>query len=502
MKRLHRQMLLMLPGPFVAWLGALMVLLLMQFLIKYLPDIVGKGLPFGIVAELVAYNLAYMVALAVPMSALIAALLTFGRLAESNAYAAMKSAGISLLQLSWPALVVGGLLTAFMIHFNNEILPEANFRARNLWQDIRRAKPGFELQPGVFYDGLNRYSILVQKVDPDTDEMHDVLIYDYTDGARRQAVVKARQGRIESAADGSTFHIVLDNGEVHRLKDGVGMSDEERYERIAFERYRLRMDLTDFGFERTEPSDNFRSDRTMRTQEMVERLDSLRVLAASTRASLREDLNRLTAGRELRPAREDEPYYAGTYSGYFEEQPAPVVQHPYAETDADTARSIAPPPPPERLSLSGVSPELAQSIINLALQDARTLRSRLENVERGVGFDERRIVRYEIEIHKKYSIAFACFIFMLLGIPLGLTLRRGGLGRMGALTIAIFVVYWASLMQGEKLADRLIISPFAGMWGVSIVLLAIGLLLFLNETRGLPLLRPNGAGRQRSQAGT
>ena len=143
LKRLHRQILLMLPGPFLGWLGTLMFLLLMQFLIRYLPDLVGKGLPLSAIIELIAYNLAYMVVLAVPMSVLIASLMGFGRLAESNAYLVIKSAGISLPRLLWPALLMSVVLAAGMGYFNNIILPEANFRAKSLWQDIRRKKPGF-----------------------------------------------------------------------------------------------------------------------------------------------------------------------------------------------------------------------------------------------------------------------------------------------------------------------------------------------------------------------
>ncbi|RMF54733.1 MAG: LptF/LptG family permease, partial [Bacteroidetes bacterium] len=128
MTRFHRMVLRLLPGPFLGWLATLMFLLLMQFLIRYLPDLVGKGLPLGVVLELIVYNLAYMVVLAVPMSVLIATLMTFGRLAETKAYAVIKGAGVSFPQLVWPVLVAGLVVAGAMWHFNNVILPEANFR--------------------------------------------------------------------------------------------------------------------------------------------------------------------------------------------------------------------------------------------------------------------------------------------------------------------------------------------------------------------------------------
>ncbi|MFW5955493.1 MAG: LptF/LptG family permease, partial [Rhodothermales bacterium] len=180
MKRLHFMILRMLPGPFIGWLLVIMFLLLMQFLMKYLPDIAGKGLPYTVVFELVAYNLAYMLVLAVPMAVLVSFLMVYGRLAETRAYVVIKSSGISFLRVVWPTMLLGLLLTGGMIHFNNVILPEANFRARNLWQDIRKKKPAFDLQAGSLYQGLNRYSILVQQIDSDEDLLHDVVIYDYT----------------------------------------------------------------------------------------------------------------------------------------------------------------------------------------------------------------------------------------------------------------------------------------------------------------------------------
>ena len=139
--RLHRQILKGLPLPFVAALLTLLFLLLMQFLIHYLPDLVGRGLPPVAVAELIAYSLAYMVTLAVPMAWLVALLASFGRLAESRGYLVAKSAGISLPRLAWPALAVGLVLTGGMVYFNNQMLPEANYRLNGLWRDIGSAAP-------------------------------------------------------------------------------------------------------------------------------------------------------------------------------------------------------------------------------------------------------------------------------------------------------------------------------------------------------------------------
>ena len=198
MKQFHRMILRMLPGPFLAWLTVLLFLLVMQFLIKYLPQLVGKGLPVPVIGELILYNLAYMLVLAVPMAALIGTVMAFGKLAESNAYVVIKGSGVSFPQLVWPVYLVGILLTAGMWMFNTEFHPEANFRARNLWQDIRSAKPGFDLQAGVFYDGIEDYRILVGSIPPDApNELEDVTIFDYTEGARFRTDIRASRGYLQ-----------------------------------------------------------------------------------------------------------------------------------------------------------------------------------------------------------------------------------------------------------------------------------------------------------------
>jgi lipopolysaccharide export system permease protein len=466
MKRLHRMILAMLPGPFLGWLGLLMFLLLMQFLIRYLPEIAGKGLPFFVIIELISYNLAYMVVLAVPMSVLLATLMTFGRLSETNTYTVIKSSGISLLQLVWPTIFVGLFLTGCMWYFNNEVLPEANFRAKNLWQDIRRKKPGFELQPGVFYDGLNQYSILVQEIPPTSNELIDVIIYDYTGGTQQQAVIKAQRGWIQAVGDGTSVELVLENGEMHRLVQSRNPEEQDRYELLAFARHNMRLDLSDFAFERSDPDDGYRSDRTMRTVDMVHYVDSLM-------ASVAEEQRNLYGVAFLA----DTSFYT-----------QPLEAH--LETDFPADSLV--PQHTERAMLDGLTPQLRSNVYRLALEHARTARTEIDNVRRTIEWELQRADRYRVEIHKKFSIAVACLIFALIGAPLGLSVRRGSLGVVAAVAVGIFLFYWVTLVQGEKLADRGFLEPWVGMWIANIITatFGLGMLLYVAfDLRATPRLR-------------
>jgi len=448
MKQFHRMILRMLPGPFVAWLVVLLFLLVMQFLIKYLPQLVGKGLPIPVIGELILYNLAYMLVLAVPMAALIATLMAFGRLAESNAYVVIKSSGVSFPQLVWPVYVVGLLLTASMWVFNTRIHPEANFRARNLWQDIRSAKPGFDLQAGVFYDGIEDYRILVGDIPADNpNELRDVTIFDYSEGARFRTDIHAARGYLEPITDGSTLNLVLFEGEVHR-KRPPGSGSLDRYERLGFDRHLMRISLEDLNFTRTDPTQGRRTDRTMASSEMIALVDSLEMTVERSRnvfLGLMEDL--------------------GTGALTHREIGFPVRDDARLAVQAASAQSAA--LTPFQGSTSMVSTEAGRD--ELVVRSVRSARARADGARKDMIWAQDRADRYRVEIHKKYSIAIACLIFMMIGAPIGLYVRKGGLGTAAALAVGIFLFHWVSLANGEKLADRGLLEPWLGMWIADIV---------------------------------
>jgi lipopolysaccharide export system permease protein len=455
MRRIHRMILRMLPGPMLAWLSMLMFLLVMQFLIKYLPDLVGKGLPISVIGELVVYNLAYMLVLAVPMSVLIAALITFGKLVETNSFSVIKSAGVSFPQLVWPALLVGLALTLVMTYFNNEILPEANFRARNLWQDIRVAKPGFDLKPGTFYDGIDQYRILVQNIpESDPDDLEGVTIYDYTAGARFRTDITAERGRLQTINDGQTLEILLFDGEIHRRRP-PGSGDKDRYEKLSFSRHRLQISLDDLTFERTDPESGRRTDRTMRTSVMSHMVDSLEAIVSSEEAVLADALSTLGRGAADQ-----------TRSDIL----LPEVKETARSRTPGSARIVS-------SVLPGKETDARSKLYDITLLRARADRFRIDTARRSISWAEQTVARYRVEIHKKRSIALACLIFMLIGAPLGLSIRRGSLGIAASLAIGIFLFYWVTLVNGEKLADRGLLTPWVGMWAGNIVTGLLGLFL-------------------------
>ena len=486
MTRLQWHILRGLPLPFAAAFGTLMFLLLMQFLIKYLPDLVGRGLPVLVLTELVAYSLAYMVTLAVPMAWLIAQLAVFGRLAESRAWLVAKSAGVSLPRLAWPVLVVGMLLTVAMGVFNNEMLPEANYRMNGLWRDIRVARPGFALEPGQFYTGIDGYAIRADRIPPEDDgRLLGVTVFQRAADGGGEAVVTARTARLQTQLGGQRLTMLLEDGEVHRRQPR-----DERYERLAFSRYRLALDLPELGFERSRRGGS-RSDRSTPTSAMLAQLDSLDALArsrADSAAAVALRLGRPRADAARFGSGDPDAAPTGTRAPTETLSPLPVAPSGGAAAAfARAAQAAADTLPPTlgltRVALDSLDDVERRAVYDLATTRTRTVRSAVESEASALEWERQRAERTRVEIYKKNSIALACTVFVLIGIPLGLSIARVGVGMVASLAVGLFLFYWVTLVQGEKLADRGLLPAELGMWAANVLIGLLGLYLVIRETR-------------------
>ena len=181
-------------GPFIFCFFTVMFLLLMQFLILHIDRLIGKGLPIGIIVELILTNLAFMVVLAAPMAVLVATLMAYGKFTELNELTALKAAGINPIHSITPLLIVTAFLSVFLFWFSDDVLPDANQRARSLFLDIRTKKPGFDLQENEFYDGIEGYTFLVKNIPAGSDSLYNVTLFQEASGEHNKAVIRAKKG--------------------------------------------------------------------------------------------------------------------------------------------------------------------------------------------------------------------------------------------------------------------------------------------------------------------
>ena len=447
-------------GPFVFCFFTLMFLLLMQFLILYIDLLVGKGLPLGVILELIITNLASMVVLAVPMAVLVACLMAYGKFTELNELTAIRAAGINPFHVISPVLTAGVILSIVLVWFSNDVLPDANQRARSLFIDIRLKKPGFDLKENEFYDGIDNYTFLVKEITDESDSLRDVTIYQHPGRNRQEAYIKAKKGRLESSPGGETLTLFLRNGSVlrnlDRRKDGKLV---DIYEETQFNRYRISFDLSDLAFSRSNPADRSRNDRTMNIQAMMTVVDSLR-------SQIEKQQNRLLA---------NDSYIVPV-------QPVDTTEIRRAVRIAPVADSVSTQPYGSQfVAMQHLSSKSQQeSLHDIGLNKLRSYKSYIENVASDTEWRINKIARYLVEVHKKFSIPIACIVFILIGAPIGMYTRKGNLGYAALIGIVFLTFYWISIIQGEKMADRLYISPFTGMWFADILLGIIGLFLVMS----------------------
>jgi lipopolysaccharide export system permease protein len=394
---------------------------------KFMDQLIGKGLSTSIIIELMLLNLAWMVVLAVPMAVLVATLMAFGGMSSTNEITAMKAGGMSLYRMMFPIVIASLIITYLMVEFNNKVLPEANHRSKSLTIDIRRKKPTLTLIPGLFNQDMPGISMLVRKTYEQSNELEGVTIYNFAD-PNKSTLITAKRGNLSFSEDYRKLIMDLYDGEIHEIKH----SQKNVYRKVNFRRQRITTKAEGFDFERSSNNAFSRGDREMSAGEMRYMVDSLQGIT-------NEILKRMN---NIHQAFVDKLLF-GSVS----------PKHPAA----DSWRSFE-----------------QYTTINSQLMFYRSnFESDISNIE----YQYKQEREYLVEIHKKYSIPVACFIFILIGAPLGVMAKRGGFGIAASLSLGFFLLYWASLIGGEKLADREMIEPWVGMWIADIAIGIFGIFL-------------------------
>jgi lipopolysaccharide export system permease protein len=423
MKILQRYILREHIAPFFFAFFAITFLLIIDYVPKIIDHVLDKNLSIWVVLELVALNLAWMLALSVPMSFLVGTLMAFGRLGSDFEITAVKAAGVNLIHILLPLLLAALLVMVGMIQFNDKILPDLNKKARQLWGDIAAMRPTLSFQSGIFISDVPGYLILIDKIDHATSRVEGVKITD-TKVASRPRVVIADYGYLEMTDNGKNMRFTLHDGELHTMD----IHEPENYRRMDFDKHII--NVVDAGSELVRSDSEYRTDREMGIGQMQDNIERAQVAMLPISGRIQTSLqNKL---------------------GYL-----------YADTFAyRTTESIS-----DSVALHSAKNEvLAWSRSIQRNHDQIKTHSKVMN-------------RYRIEIYKKFSIPAATLAFILIGAPLGMLTRRGGMGMAIAVSIALFLIYWAFLIGGEDIADRGLVTPFWAMWSANILLGAIGLYL-------------------------
>lgn len=434
MKILNRYVLKEHIAPFLFAFFTITFLLIIDLVPRIVDHVINKDLDLAVVLEIIGLNLAWMLALSVPMSVLVATLMAFGRLTSDFEITAIKASGVNLLRVLTPVLLAACVIMGGMIYFNDQVLPDLNKRARLLWGDISAMRPTLVFRSGAFITDLPGFLVLIDKVDHKTSRVEGVHITE-TKNPTKPRIITSEYGFMEMTEHNTNMRFTLFNGEIHSLDT----EEPENYRRVDFEKHII--NVADARSELVRSDSEYRNDREMGIEDMQTKVDR----AAEAMTPFR---NRITNSMEQKfnYLLTEEFVYSGD-----------VVT-----TDSAAYESV-------RESASGLLRQLERSRTHIIGQ-AKT------------------ISRYDIEIYKKYAIPAASVAFILLGAPLGIMSKRGGMGVAIAISIGLFIMYWAFLIGGEDLADRRLMSPFWAMWTANFLLGALGLYLIFIVVTERPFL--------------
>ncbi len=440
--------------------------LLMQFVWMHVNDLVGKGVEMSVLGEFFIYAIVSVVPLALPLAILLASLMTFGNLGEKSELTAMKSAGVSLFRIMRPLTIAIALVCVGAFFFSNYVLPKSQVKLWALIFSLRQKSPEMEIPTGEFYDGIDGYNIYVGHKDYKTGMLYDLKIYDLSKGFQNATVIVADSGHVFFTADNKYLLFRVYSGESfenldQKQRKGISSRDRIPYRRESFSTKQL---LIDFDTEFNRYDDSVLADQHVSKDvaKLVQSIDSVRVIAHNTSMQQSEDLIREKYfGRERVNAR-----ILPTLTE--EEQRKYDIDSLDAELDArNRVRAIA-----------------------HSIEKAQQMRDKVEYNNITLSDSQRYIRRHQIELHRKFTLAFACLIFFFIGAPLGAIIRKGGLGAPIVISVIMFIIYYIIDNTGYKMAREALWPVTAGMWLSSAVLLPIGIFLTYKAATDSALLNP------------
>lgn len=432
-----------------------MFVLLMQFLWRYVEDFVGKGLSLGVILEILLYASSSLVPMALPLAILLSSIMVFGNLAEHNELMAMKSAGVSLLRMMQPLIIIVVIISAFAFYFTNKTLPRSNLKMRSLLYDISNKPPEIVIPTGVFYNELPGYSIKIDRRDRDTKMLHGLLIYDHTANKGCNSVTIAEKGFMYYVNEHQYIIFHLYNGAMYEEEIIKNPSYRTSFplRRHTFEEQKLVFDLTGFGLKRSDEN-LFKSHyQTLGIKELAVVIDSIQLKIDEQTAALK---NNLVASNFFRRLTQTNDSIMSTYKS--------------TNQSIDTL-------------LNRFNRSLKQLTINSAISFARNTQSYIQSEDRAIKSRTEWKIKHGMEWHRKYTMSIACVVLFFIGAPLGAIIRKGGIGMPVVVSVVLFIIYYVIGMVGDKLAEQSQVSIWFGMWLATLIFVPVGIFLTTRALR-------------------
>ncbi|HNY05530.1 MAG TPA: LptF/LptG family permease [Candidatus Egerieousia sp.] len=446
-------------GPFILTFLIVTFILMMQFLWLYIDELVGKGLSFGIIVEFMGWGCCTLIPLALPLATLLASIMTMGNLGENSELLAMKAAGISLQRIMMPLSYVAVFIVVGAFFASNNLIPVAYNKIYTLREDIGKTKDEIKIPTGVFYSGIDGYTIRITKRDKN-DLMHGIMVYNHTKDNGNVDLTVADSGRFSLSEDKKSLLIVLHHGTNYQETNKINFADTSlAVQKIQFKYQMFAIPLQNYAFQKSDKArygnevmaknlKQLKHDRDSLTKEYSKSLDM------QTSRALAGDI--LVHTDQLDSARN---------KGYKKSvSPGALFKWTNKNQERNAYR--------EAISNLEVQKNTAEFYAAELYNSAYPLR------------------RTKIESYRKFTLSIACLIFFFIGAPIGAIVRKGGLGTPAIISILFFVLYWVVDISGKKLANDGAIGPFEGAFISTLVLAPIGAFLTWKSTRDSALFNP------------
>ena len=449
-------------GPFILNFIIWMVILDMQFLWLYIDDLMGKGLDWLIILELLTYASANWVPLALPLSVLLASIMTFGSLGEKKELLALKASGISLLKIMKPLMVVIFMIATVAFYFTNSLWPVANFKMRVLLRDIQNTKVALVLQPGVFFKS-DLFSIRVGEKSRDGKQFNDVLIYDHSNMSKQslgswsykkdprdfKRVIRAKKGRLINPENKEKLELELIDGYMVQELSSESFKDSKvPFTKYHFKKTILNFELNKFEFQRSSEN-SYKRDQYL--------------LSLSQIFKLNDSINK----HQIKQYKKIESLIVNEI---------PILKDSIQFFDSLSKDYLS-------LIINNQSKAGLKRDHQSAIKKIDQLRNHLKIAKAKNKSTKNFFSNLKIEWNRKFTLSYAVFMLFFLGAPLGSIVKKGGLGWPVITAILIFLVYFIITRAGEEMSSNLTLSPNIGMWLSSICITPISIFIFYKANR-------------------
>jgi lipopolysaccharide export system permease protein len=481
----------------------------MQFLWKYIEDLVGKGLDWTIIAELLLYSSAGLVPMALPLAILLSSIMIFGNMGEHYELVALKSAGISLQRIMFPLVIVSIIISAGAFFFSNNVLPYTNLKAGSLLYDINHQRPELNMKDGIFNNDIDGYSIKIGHTDKKTRILHDIKIYDHRNRNGNSNVIIADSGKMVMASDtlATDTSVVKNEYMILELYNGCYYEDVKEnkqnklktfpFRKDKFKKETIIFELVGFGLSRTD-EDLFKDHYHMSNLAQLDYLlasnyfknrnkelysDTLKIGFSKAVNLITKITKKYTDTLIVENSAKNsiEKYYKKEFNsikGSIKNEEQLVKKYSNTNHIEFNTDSL----------FNSLKNDKQFRIIKMAKNFARSTQKHISNTQVDFNARNKYINRHLIEWHKKFSLSFACIVLFFIGAPLGAIIRKGGFGMPVVISVLFFILYYILSISGEKFVKEGILEAYQGMWLSSIILLPLGIFLTYKATTDSAIL--------------